>query len=79
MNNNSYNFNNNINKENINNKINNSRNENKIKNYISDNNLKVVINNKKYEKKNEIMKKDYDNSSIALLYLYGYLNYQFLN
>ena len=65
MNNNSYNFNNNINKENINNKINNSRNENrKIKNYISDNNLKVVINNKKYEKKNEIMKKDYENSSI---------------
>ena len=64
MNNNSYNYNNNINKENINNKINNSRNENKNKNYISDNNLKVVINNKKYEKKNEIMKKDYENSSI---------------
>ena len=55
------NINNNINKENINN----SRNENIInKNYISDNNLKVVINNKIYEKKNEIMKKEYDNNSI---------------
>ena len=63
MNDNRNNINNNI-KENIKKMNINSRNENKkIKNYLSDNNLKVVVNNKIYKKKNEIMKKEYDKTS----------------